>query len=218
MGQKRTFLRVLLFATILIIPFPVMATGIQVTWNANTETDLAGYNVYYGTSSGKYSVCINVGNVTSYKIDNLTQGTTYYFIVTALDYAGNESADSAEVSATIPTSVVDTTPVVDTNPDVDATPDVDTTPPTGSIIINNNASYTRNRAVTLTLSASDNSGSVVAMKFSNNGTTWSDESAYAAKQAWSLSRGYGVKTVYAKFKDASGNWSSPVSDKIMYWW
>jgi fibronectin type 3 domain-containing protein len=206
MGQKRTFLMVLLFATTLIIPFPVMATGIRVSWNANTDTDLAGYNVYYGTSSGKYSVCINVGNVTSYKIDNLAQGTTYYFIVTALDNAGNESADSEEVSATIPTSVVDTAPVVDT------------TPPTGSIIINNNASYTRNRAVTLTLSASDDSGSVVAMKFSNNGTTWSDESAYAAKQAWALSRGYGVKKVYAKFKDASGNWSSTVSDKITYGW
>jgi len=203
MGQKTTFLRVLMLATLLIIPVPVMAAGITVSWKANTETDLAGYNVYYGTSSGKYSACINVGNVTSYKINNLTQGSTYYFIVTALDNAGNESADSDEVSATLPLAVASS---------------VDTTLPTGSIVINNNASSTRSRAVTLTLSASDSSGSVVAMKFSNDGTTWSAEGAYAAKQAWVLTSGYGVKKVYAKFKDASGNWSNPVSDKITYWW
>ncbi len=203
MGQKRKFISGLMLAMISLIPVPVMAAGITVRWNANTETDLAGYNVYYGTSSGTYSACINVGNVTSYQIANLTQGTTYYFIVTALDNAGNESTDSDEVSATLPLAVVSS---------------VDTTPPTGSIIINNNASSTRSRAVTLTLSASDGSGSVVAMKFSNDGTTWSAEGAYATKQAWVLSKGYGVKKVYAKFKDASGNWSSPVSDKITYWW
>jgi hypothetical protein len=201
MGQKRILQIVVMLAMISMIPLSVMATGLKVTWNANKDTDLAGYNVYYGTSSGKYSACINVGNATSYKIDNLTQGSTYYFMVTALDNAGNESADSAEVHATIPLSA-----------------SVDTTPPTGGIIINNNATYTKSRAVTLTLSASDSSGTVVAMMFSNNGTTWSAEGAYATKQAWVLTSGYGYKKVYAKFKDAAGNWSSPVSDKITYWW
>jgi len=181
-----------------------MTAGIRIAWNANAENDLAGYNVYYGTSSGRYSACVNVGNVTSYKIDNLTQGKTYYFIVTALDKAGNESADSAEVSATLPGAAVSSS--------------ADTTPPKGSIIINGNAASTTSRAVTLTLSASDDCGKVVAMRFSNDGTTWGSESAYAAKQAWALSKGYGVKKVYVKFKDASGNWSSPVSDKITYRW
>jgi len=200
MGQKRTLQIVVMLALISMIPLSVMATGLKVTWNANTDTDLAGYNVYYGASSGKYSACINVGNATSYKIDNLTQGTTYYFMVTALDKAGNESADSAEVHATIPSSVVDTTP------------------PTGSVIINNKAIYTKSRAVTLTLSASDNSGTVKSMRFSNDGATWSAEGAYATKQAWVLTTGYGYKKVYAKFKDVAGNWSSPVSAKITYWW
>lgn len=204
MGQKRTLLCVLALVLICMNPLTAMAAGIRIAWNANTEADLAGYNVYYGTSPGKYSACINVGNVCSYKVDNLTQGKTYYFIVTALDKAGNESADSAEVSATLPSAA--------------ASPSVDTTPPTGNIAINGNAAYTSSRAVTLTLSASDGSGRVVAMRFSNDGTTWSGESTYAATQAWALSKGYGVKKVYARFKDASGNWSSPVSDKITYWW
>jgi len=203
MGHTRTSLLVALFTVVSMFPLPVMATGVRIAWNANTESDLAAYNVYYGTSSGNYSACINVGTATSYRIDNLTQGKTYYFIVTALDKAGNESADSAEVSATIP---------------VAAASSADTTPPTGSIVINKNAAYTTSRAVTLTLSAVDGSGPVVAMMFSNNGTTWSAEGAYAPKQAWVLTTGYGVKKVYARFKDASGNWSSPVSDKITYWW
>ena len=28
--------------------------SLHLTWNGNTETDLAGYKVYYGTSSGVY--------------------------------------------------------------------------------------------------------------------------------------------------------------------
>ena len=63
-------------------------------------TDLAGYTIYYGTSSLNYTVSIDVGNVTTYKIDNLSPGT-YYFSVTAYDTAGNESDFSNEVSKTI---------------------------------------------------------------------------------------------------------------------
>ena len=58
-------------------------------------TDLAGYKIYYGISSGDYSVIINVGNVTAYRVRNLAPGT-YYFAVTAYDKEGNESAYSNE--------------------------------------------------------------------------------------------------------------------------
>jgi hypothetical protein len=77
------------------------------SWEAPTTnadgtplTDLGGYKVYYGTSSGNYTVSLDVGNVTTYKIDNLTPGT-YYFAVTAYDTSGNESGYSNEVSKTI---------------------------------------------------------------------------------------------------------------------
>ena len=78
-----------------------------ITWDAPTTnadgtplTDLAGYKLYYGTSSGNYSVAIDVGNVTTFKVDGLSSGT-YYFAVTAYDASGNESDYSNEVSKTI---------------------------------------------------------------------------------------------------------------------
>jgi len=78
------------------------------SWNPPTTsadgtplTDLSGYKVYYGNSSGNYSQNINVGNVTTYIINNLTEGLTYYFTVTAYDISGNESGYSNEVSKII---------------------------------------------------------------------------------------------------------------------
>ena len=63
-------------------------------------TDLAGYNIYYGTASGDYTQTINVGNVANYTVSNLAAGT-YYFVATAYDSAGNQSAYSDVVSASI---------------------------------------------------------------------------------------------------------------------
>ena len=76
-------------------------TTATLTWNSNAESDLAGYKVYAGTSSGRYGAPIDVGKVTSYTMANLNVGNTYYFIVTAYDTSGNESLQSAEVSKSI---------------------------------------------------------------------------------------------------------------------
>jgi len=62
------------------------------------ESDLAGYKIYYGTSSKSYSGSVNVGNVTSYTLTGLTQGQTYYIAVTAYNTSGSESSYSSEVS------------------------------------------------------------------------------------------------------------------------
>ena len=67
-----------------------------VTWNANTEADLAGYIVSYGTSSRNYPTSINAGRVTSATVSGLTVGTTYYFAVKAVDTTGNQSGYSTE--------------------------------------------------------------------------------------------------------------------------
>ncbi len=74
-----------------------------VSWNANTESDLAGYRIYVGTRSGSYGFAgpFEVTNSTSFTIPNLPIGTTYYFAVSAFDKSGNESAKSAEVSKSL---------------------------------------------------------------------------------------------------------------------
>ena len=54
--------------------------------------DLAGFNIYYGTSEGNYSKVITVDNpgVTSYVVDNLVP-STYFFVTTAFTTSGAES-------------------------------------------------------------------------------------------------------------------------------
>jgi hypothetical protein len=77
------------------------STAATLTWNPVTSTDLAGYKVYMGTASGVYGASINVGNVTSYMVNNLALGTTYYFVVTGYNSSGSESLPSNEVSKSI---------------------------------------------------------------------------------------------------------------------
>jgi hypothetical protein len=77
-----------------------LAWGVPTTYTDGTPlTNLAGYKVYYGTSSGSYTRIIDVGNVTTYTINNLSSGT-YYFAVTAYDIQQIESSYSSEVSKT----------------------------------------------------------------------------------------------------------------------
>jgi hypothetical protein len=73
---------------------------VNLAWNANTESDLAGYKVYVGTSSGVYSTTYNVGKVISYTVAGLSPGNVYYFVVTAYDTTSFESPVSNEVNAT----------------------------------------------------------------------------------------------------------------------
>lgn len=95
---------------------------------------------------------------------------------------------------------------------------LDITPPTGTIKINNNASYASLASVALNLSAADETsgmGNGAQMRFSNDNITWTKSEIYVKAKTWTLSSGDGNKIVYAKFKDAAGNWSEPVSASII---
>ena len=83
----------------LTAPQSGMAT---LTWAANSDSDLAGYKVYIGTSSGSYLPATDVGNTTTHKIVGLLSGKTYYFAVTAYSMSGSESSYSNEASKTMP--------------------------------------------------------------------------------------------------------------------
>ena len=83
------------------------ASGVRVNWVENPESDVAGFNVYYGTASRNYQSYVDAGTFTSVEIDGLNSGITYYFAVTAYDSSGNESAYSQEIQATIPTISVE---------------------------------------------------------------------------------------------------------------
>ena len=70
--------------------------------DGSTLTNLAGYNIYYGTSPNALNQQVQVTNVgvTNYVINGLTSGT-WYFAVTAYTSTGTESALSNIASKTI---------------------------------------------------------------------------------------------------------------------
>ena len=84
--------------------------AVNVSWNENIESDLLGYKLYYGTGSRDYGQPIDVGNITSYRVENLQGMIEYFFAVTAYDTVLNESGYSSEISCvlgdTIPPSVI----------------------------------------------------------------------------------------------------------------
>src|SRR5271165_6572347 len=76
-------------------------SSLTLAWNPPSDASgIAGYFVYYGTSSGSYQQVINVGNTTTATISNLTVGQTYYFVVTVYNTVGFESTPSNQVSFT----------------------------------------------------------------------------------------------------------------------
>jgi subtilisin-like proprotein convertase family protein len=92
----------------------------------------------------------------------------------------------------------------------------DTVSPTGTLAINGAAGTTTKASVTLNVSANDPapSSGVKEMRFSNDGVTYGAFMPYAASAGWTLTKGDGLKTVYAQFRDGDGNVSTPASDTI----
>jgi hypothetical protein len=98
-----TILLSIFFTVFLIFPYHEGQCGqVTLTWDPNSEPDLAGYEIYYGTASGNYQWNLDVGNVTTYTLTGLETGATYYAAATAYNTQGLESAYSNEVFYTVP--------------------------------------------------------------------------------------------------------------------
>jgi hypothetical protein len=52
-------------------------------WSPSLDTNVVGYNIYYGGLSGNYTNKINAGKGTNITISGLVAGATYYFAATA---------------------------------------------------------------------------------------------------------------------------------------
>jgi endonuclease I len=89
-----------------VAPTGLIATGgegeVDLDWDDNTESDLAGYNVLRSETSGGPHTQVNGPPVllSEYTDTGVTNGVEYHYVVTALDTADNESAISNEDSAT----------------------------------------------------------------------------------------------------------------------
>jgi hypothetical protein len=73
------------------------AGEVTLAWNANTESDLGGYRLYYGRAPGKYTYKTDAGNVTQFTLQGVENNVKMYYVLTAYDIFGNESGYSNEV-------------------------------------------------------------------------------------------------------------------------
>lgn len=97
-------------------------------WNDNSETDLLCYSVKRGTAAGgPYEVIDSSVFASEFADTDVLNGTTYYYVISATDGAGNESGDSAEATAD-PGVGLDATPPV-------APLDLTASPGTGGVIL-----------------------------------------------------------------------------------
>jgi Mg-chelatase subunit ChlD len=123
----------------------------------------------------------------------LTNGTTYFYTVVAVDLAGNRSTASPVFSGT---------------------PRKDPMPPIGSVQIDSGRTYAETPSVQLGLHVDD--ADVTEMMVSNDGSfagaAWQP---FAAALPWTLApAGDGFATVFVKYRDAAGNESNAVTDEI----
>lgn len=89
---------------------PLVVTGsATINWTPPTQntdgsslTNLVGYRLSYGSSPGALTQTVNIptAGITSYTVDNLSQGT-WYFVMKTYNTAGTESAITNVVSKTI---------------------------------------------------------------------------------------------------------------------
>lgn len=161
---------------------------------ADAGSGIAGYRVVSATGETAPASCSGTvrysGNATSTSITGLVNGTKYAFRVCALDAAGNLS----------------------TGVTASAMPRPETNPPVGSIRINDGASLTRTRKVTVALTASDDTR--VAQMCLADGTTCTLFVTFATTASFTFASD-GVRTLRVWFRDPWGNTSAPATAAIL---
>jgi len=167
---------------------PIVAE--TVTFDASASNDPDGTIVSYAWDFGDTSIGSGETTTHSYASDD-----TYAVTLTVTDDDG-------------------LTDTATTNIHVDSSP-VDTTPPIGSVVINGGAATTDSVLVTLTLYAEDAESGVAEMRFSNDGSSWSNWEEYATSKAWTLTAGDGTKKVHVRFKNNAELVSDTYSDTIV---
>jgi hypothetical protein len=77
--------------------------SVTLTWTASTSA-VSGYNVYRSTVSGGPYTKLNSSLIaaTTYTDSTVQASTTYFYVVTSVDSSNVESANSTEVSVTVP--------------------------------------------------------------------------------------------------------------------
>jgi fibronectin type 3 domain-containing protein len=78
--------------------------SVNLSWNASSSPNIAGYNIYRSSGSGGNYVQINsvLNATTTYMDSSVVDGQTYFYETTAVNSSNEESAKSVPVQAAIP--------------------------------------------------------------------------------------------------------------------
>ena len=96
---------ILLLVCVFMSPTAASASSVDLSWGQNSEPNIVGYKIYYGTTTDVYPNSVDIHNNVPDQTDGrihgtvtgLTDGTTYYFVCTAYNDQGSESDFSNEV-------------------------------------------------------------------------------------------------------------------------
>lgn len=179
-------------------------TNVRVNWAAGTNGAtylLDSYRIYYGTDPANLTSTVNTGNVTSYEIQNLPGGQTYYFAVKAFNKAAydsneNESLPSSTVSVVVAGSG-DTTPPTITAFSIPGS-STSLTVPISSFTASDNVAVTG--YLVTDVAATPSAGAIGWSATAPSAFTFGAE---------------GVQTAYAWAKDAAGNISNSASANVV---
>jgi hypothetical protein len=108
--MKKLILYLSVLSLLVATPSFAVSRDITLAWD-HDKTDLAGFKIYYGTSTGVYSEPVDVGMASKCADSGITpeefchvlsidipedSSTSFYFVATAYDASNNESAQSTE--------------------------------------------------------------------------------------------------------------------------
>ncbi|MBV9492247.1 MAG: fibronectin type III domain-containing protein [Verrucomicrobia bacterium] len=171
----RTIFGVMMVTMVLLSLQPLLAAqatqDIIISWDRNPATNVAGYRVRYGTSSGRYTYSSDVGNNTNATLPNVNTGQRYFFIVTSYDAAGTESLPSKELSF-----------VAGAN----AGPGQGEPPGVNFLVTSANGTrLTAPASITLSVSASGHDSPITRIEFYNEDTKLGESSVSSCAFTWS---------------------------------
>jgi hypothetical protein len=164
--------------------------SVTLAWDANTEPDLSGYILHYGTASRAYSQSIDVGNAIQYTISDLQEGVQYFFAVKAYNYDDNQSGFSEELVYTIPTQ--------DSQNNNPAAPSVPSGPSSGY----------QETSYSFTTTAADPDGDSLNYRFDWGDGAVSGWGAATRSHTWSATGNFCVRARARDSQGATSDWSS----------
>ncbi len=171
------------------------AYKVSLSWDS--VPGAGGYNVYRGGE------LLGFTSSSSYSDTGLTPETTYSYTVSTVGGSGVESEQSDPVSVTTLEEEEEGGGGGFIFPEK---------PEANFVSINEEAYYTREKKVTLSLSAEGAYQMAVSNELNFEGVSWEK---YSSNKEWVLSSGEGEKNVYVKFRSEQGGVSRVVQDSII---